>query len=132
MVALRAHDDLNGHPIMPPAASTSRPFLRLYNNTFSGFGFHPGLRRTLDYLKIAPFQCAVAWPFHFVPAGLPWFQRFQFRASEIDVHKLYNKFGNSSLGAVTIEPAGYVKHTGESSSTGADLPFAWVQEADDM
>ena len=25
MVALRAHDDLNGHPIMPPSVSAARP-----------------------------------------------------------------------------------------------------------
>ena len=100
MVALRAHDDLNGHPIMPPSVSAARPFMRLYNNTFSGFGFHPGLRRTLDYLKLAPFECAVDWPFHYVhPNALDakdWTQRFQFRASEIDIHKLYNKFGNQT------------------------------------
>lgn len=131
MVALRAHDDLNGHPIMPPSVSAARPFMRLYNNTFSGFGFHPGLRRTLDYLKLAPFECAVDWPFHYVHPNAQdakdWTQRFQFRASEIDIHKLYNKFGNQTLGAVTIEPTGYVRHTGASSSTGADLP--WIQEA---
>jgi hypothetical protein len=98
----------------------------MFNNTFSGFGFHPGLRRTLDYLKIAPYECAVEWPFYYVHPRVQEAQRFQFRASEMDVHILYNKFGNSTVGFVTIEPMGYVKHTGALSSTGSSLP--WVEE----
>lgn len=126
MIALRAHDDLNDHPILPPCTSGARPFMRMYNNIFSGFGFHPGLRRTLDYLKVAPYECDVEWPFYYVRPNVQEAQRFQFRASEMDVHILHNKFGNLTVGGVTIEPTGYVKHTGALSSTGSDLP--WVQE----
>jgi len=135
-VALRTHDDLNSHPIMPPSTSAARPFTHLYRNIYSGFGLHPGLRRTLDYLKIAPIECAVEWPFyrlqqlfgHEIIEDMHWIQRFQYRATEMDIHKLFNKFGNSSLGAVTIEPMGYVRHTGGMSPTGAEL--SWIQDPD--
>jgi hypothetical protein len=120
MVALRAHDDLNLHQVLPPRPSASLPFVRMYQNIYSGFGFHPGLRRTVDYLKVAPFECSVSWPYHFAPSVMPVEQRFHFRSSEGDIHKLYNKFGEQAVGAVTMEPTGYVKHTGKHDSTGSE------------
>lgn len=119
MVAVRAHDDLNLHPVLPPRPSGSLPFVRMYQNIYSGFGFHPGLRRTLDYLKVAPYECSVSWPYHFAPSDMPWEQRFRYRSCEGDVHKLYNKFGEDALGAVTMHPAGFVRHTGTHESTGS-------------
>ena len=120
-VALRAHDDMNSQPIDAPRASASRPLMRLYKDIYSGFGFHPGLRRLVDYLKIAPFECAVSWPFYFLQES-DWVLRFEYRAHENDVHMLFNKFGNLSVGAAAMEPAGYVRHTGAASPTPAGLP----------
>lgn len=60
-VWLRAHDDTNKHPILPPKLSTVEnvDYFLLDNNytdgvgeNWGGFGFNPGLRRMSDYITL--------------------------------------------------------------------------------
>ncbi len=71
----------------------------------SGFGFHPGLRRTIDYLKVAPFQCCVS--------DISTRSRLSYKILEEDIHQLYEKL--NILGALATQSLGYVRHTGGQS-----------------
>ena len=69
-----------------------------YESYWSGFTFNPGLRRTSDYARVAPFVRACL-PYHHV--ALP---------GEIDVARVYRDLG--MVGAVPRDGVGYVEHIG--------------------
>jgi hypothetical protein len=115
MVALRAHNDVNFHPFYYNEDQFF-VFEKNHYNMFSGFGFHPGLRRTIDYLKVAPFLCSISYPY-FSSLGMD--SKFSFRATEYDIHLLYNKL--NIQGALTAKSDGYIRHTGGANPTIGDF-----------
>lgn len=105
-VWLRAHTDVNTHPIEPNDRGgyhymSSSPSLHPYY----GFTFNPGLRRTSDYRAVAPWSETCARP-HF--DGKAWL-------FEPDVCILYHARGYK--GAILSVPGGFVRHIGWGEST---------------
>lgn len=89
-------------PSSPPVSPTDQYYYMksdyYYEGYWSGFTFNPGLRRTSDYLRVAPFVQACL-PYHHVV--LP---------GEIDVARVYRALG--MRGAIPREGDGYVAHIG--------------------
>lgn len=105
-VWLRAHSDVNGHPIESKdqggyrymESDTSR-------HPYYGFTFNPGLRRTSDYQCVAPWKETCSRP-HF--DDKEWL-------FEPDIAILYKSRGYRA--AILTNPHGFVRHIGWTEST---------------
>ncbi|QWD25384.1 glycosyltransferase family 2 protein [Polynucleobacter paneuropaeus] len=118
-VWLRAHNDLNGHPIEPidfKAPRGSKYFLIGLNflKVWNGFTFNPGLRRISDYLAFGPYANA---------AIVHKFQgKYKISESDLSIH--YQKLGFRA--AVLFNSKGYVRHIGGAHHLAADWEFKYL------
>jgi hypothetical protein len=109
-VALRALDDIHGHPLLAQPFAAAGVSYRLFKHsydapdgrTWHGFSFNPGLRRTADYLCLGTYGALD-------PLGE---QRSEQVESEIS--RRYRERG--MFAAILDEPAGYVRHLGAGRS----------------
>jgi hypothetical protein len=105
-VWLRAHTDVNNHPIEP----NDRGGYRYMSSSASlhpyyGYTTNPGLRRTSDYRAVAPWSETCA---------RPHYDRKE-RLFEPDICILYHTRGYKA--AILSHPAGFVRHIGWTEST---------------
>jgi len=89
----------NGHPVDKSVDMGGYYYmLKNFAGNWDGFTFNPGLRRTCDYLLVAPFEESCK-PYHHVT-----------RPGEYDVSRVYRGLG--MRGAIPCEREGYVVHIG--------------------
>jgi len=114
-VWLRAHDDTGGHPIEPERRGHYRYMALDYGNCWNGFTFNPGLRRTRDYARFAPYSDLEV----LFPKG----EKREMLLAEADLSMYHKLFGYR--GAITLDPDGYVRHIG----AGRHVKEAWEERA---
>jgi GT2 family glycosyltransferase len=118
-VWLRAHNDLNGHPIESidyKAPRGSKYFLIGLNflKVWNGFTFNPGLRRNSDYLAFGRYSIA---------AIVHKFQgKNKISESDLSIH--YRKLGFRA--AILAKSEGYVRHIGGAHHLAADWEFKYL------
>ena len=95
-VQLRAHDDVNGHPVI----YSDSYCLMDPHWTWGGFSWNPGLRRLADWKRIGGYLS------HWAVSD---------NATEQHLSRLYADLG--MVAAILPEPGGYVRHIGEGRST---------------
>jgi len=98
LVILRAHNDTNRIPIEKDLGGYH--YLDNTNYPWYGYSTNPGLRRLVDYTKVAPWHETTA---------KPWYDK-QPRMYEPDVCILYHKHGYRA--AILGDKEGYVRHIG--------------------
>jgi hypothetical protein len=111
-VWLRAHDDVNAHPIEDQDRGGYRYMSSAPDrHPYYGFTFNPGLRRLSDYTRVAP------WSEH---CDQPHYDGKD-RLFEPDLCILYHRLGYH--GAILTDSGGFVRHLGWGQSTN---PFQYA------
>jgi len=110
-VWLRAHDDTNGHPIETEDLGGYRYMTLNYANCWNGFTFNPGLRRSRDCLRLHPYSGLET----LIAKGVD----NRMELGEVDLSIYFKLLGYR--GAITTDPAGFVKHIG----AGRHVKEAW-------
>src|SRR6185437_3527775 len=99
-VALRAHDDTDGNPVVQ-LPQFDVPTITADTAGWQGFSWTPGLRRMSDYRRIG---------------GYSQFRHRNSIGSEFAVGNVYHSLGYHV--AILPDPAGYIRHTGDDRSLG--------------
>lgn len=121
-VWMRALDDTNGHPfesdkIKTPEGYSYRLLVDNYRKIWSGFTLNPGLRRTVDAMKLHPYATVEK-----ATKGLGKRQR----VTESDLSIAYGKLGYRGV-IIDSENGGFIVHSGACDHTPSEWENAhWV------